>query len=67
MRSGNLFITLLFPQSLSAEISQAYDQFCKLYKVSELDVAIRSSASAEDLPQASFAGQQDTYLNMRGN
>ncbi len=54
------------PQDLSAEITTAYEQLCKLYKVSQLDVALRSSASAEDLPQASFAGQQDTFLNVRG-
>jgi pyruvate,water dikinase len=41
-----------------------YSQLCELYKTNNLEVAIRSSAIAEDLPNASFAGQQDTYLNI---
>lgn len=41
-----------------------YIQLCELYKTNNLEVAIRSSAIAEDLPNASFAGQQDTYLNI---
>ena len=47
-------------------IEDNYDILCKLYHRNELEVAIRSSAIAEDLPNASFAGQQDTYLNIRG-
>lgn len=48
------------------KISNFYNLLCKLYNTSELEVAIRSSAIAEDLPNASFAGQQDTYLNIKG-
>lgn len=55
------------PDDLSAQINQAYDQLAKRYGQSELDVAVRSSATAEDLPNASFAGQQETYLNIRGH
>ena len=42
-----------------------YQEECKRYS-SDLDVAVRSSATAEDLPDASFAGQQETYLNVHG-
>ena len=47
------------------EIKQAYDTLCDEYGL-DTDVAIRSSATAEDLPTASFAGQQETYLNISG-
>lgn len=46
------------------KIIENYRQLCNLYNVDNLDVAVRSSAIAEDMPNASFAGQQDTYLNM---
>jgi pyruvate, water dikinase len=46
-------------------IGRAYAQLCGEYGV-ETDVAVRSSATAEDLPDASFAGQQETYLNVHG-
>ncbi|MCK5632496.1 phosphoenolpyruvate synthase, partial [bacterium] len=54
------------PDDLVEEIKKAYDQLCKHYDQEECDVAVRSSATAEDLPTASFAGQQETYLNIRG-
>jgi len=57
----------VMPDDLAKEIKTAYDQLCKLYKQDECDVAVRSSATAEDLPTASFAGQQETYLNIRGH
>ena len=44
----------------------AYHKLSKEYGMEEADVAVRSSATAEDLPDASFAGQQDTYLNVQG-
>ncbi|MCL4361019.1 phosphoenolpyruvate synthase [Candidatus Dependentiae bacterium] len=53
------------PQDLEKEIVQAYEELCKIYKPN-CDVAVRSSATAEDLPSASFAGQQETYLNVKG-
>ena len=54
-----------FPQDLLDEITSAYQKLEVEYGGS-VDVAVRSSATAEDLPVASFAGQQDTYLNIRG-
>lgn len=55
-----------FPEDLKKEIILAYAKLCKQYG-SNTDVAVRSSATAEDLPDASFAGQQETYLNIRGD
>lgn len=55
-----------FPQSLSKEIIGAYGKLSEKYNQEATDVAVRSSATAEDLPDASFAGQQETYLNVRG-
>lgn len=55
-----------FPSSLSQEIIDAYNTLSKKYDQEATDVAVRSSATAEDLPDASFAGQQETYLNVRG-
>ena len=54
------------PESLQQEILTAYHQLQEEYG-EEMSVAVRSSATAEDLPTASFAGQQDTYLNIRGD
>ena len=47
-------------------IESNYFMLCKIYNQANLEVAVRSSAIAEDLPDASFAGQQDTYLNIKG-
>src|ERR1700744_1532218 len=55
-----------FPHELSHQIIAAYEQLSQRYDQSSTDVAVRSSATAEDLPDASFAGQQETYLNVRG-
>lgn len=54
-----------FPSKLRAVVTEAYERLCDEYGVNT-DVAVRSSATAEDLPDASFAGQQETYLNIRG-
>jgi pyruvate,water dikinase len=56
-----------FPAELAAEIAKAYDDLCERYGIAEVDVAVRSSATAEDLPDASFAGQQETVLNVTGH
>ena len=57
-----------FPEDLKKEIILAYKNLAKFYKISELgcDVAVRSSATAEDAADASFAGQQESYLNITG-
>ena len=54
-----------FPEDLRKEVLEAYRKMEAEYG-SNVDVAVRSSATAEDLPDASFAGQQETYLNIRG-
>jgi len=53
------------PADLEADIRASYKRMEKQYK-KNVDVAVRSSATAEDLPGASFAGQQETFLNIRG-
>lgn len=54
------------PEDLEAEIRAAYNEFSKDVNLNNPQVAVRSSATAEDLPDASFAGQQDTYLHIAG-
>jgi pyruvate,water dikinase len=54
------------PEELAAEVRAAYANLSDRYGEESTDVAVRSSATAEDLPTASFAGQQETYLNVRG-
>jgi pyruvate,water dikinase len=61
----NLIRNAPCPEELEQEIRIAYREMEKRYGVN-VDVAVRSSATAEDLPTASFAGQQETYLNVRG-
>ncbi len=55
------------PSDLQEAIIGAYTSLSKEYKTHVVDVAVRSSATAEDLPTASFAGQQETFLNVMGN
>lgn len=59
----NLVMHAKLPDVLADEIAQSYEMLCTEYGQST-DVAVRSSATAEDLPNASFAGQQETYLNI---
>jgi pyruvate,water dikinase len=54
------------PPELERQILDAYHELSRRFEEDETDVAVRSSATAEDLPTASFAGQQETYLNVRG-
>ena len=61
----NLIRNAPCPKELEEEIRIAYREMEKKYG-ENIDVAVRSSATAEDLPTASFAGQQETYLNVRG-
>jgi pyruvate, water dikinase len=55
------------PDEIKTIIIEAYNALCHRIGKDDVFVAIRSSATAEDLPEASFAGQQDTYLNIRGS
>lgn len=61
-----LILDTPLPEDLEKDIIKNYRKLCKIYKQNDLDVAVRSSATAEDLPSASFAGQHETYLNVRG-
>ncbi len=54
------------PKDLEKEIIIAYKKLSSFYKRENIDVAVRSSATAEDLPDASFAGQQESFLNISG-
>ncbi len=61
----SLILQTPFSDELQTAIVQAYQMLCDRYGA-DTDVAVRSSATAEDLPDASFAGQQETYLNVHG-
>ena len=54
------------PDPLEQAVREAYAELSERHDVEEVDVAVRSSATAEDLPDASFAGQQETFLNVSG-
>jgi len=55
-----------WPDDTAKLICEAYRELCRRAGRDDIDVAVRSSATAEDLPDASFAGQQETFLNIRG-
>ncbi len=61
-----LIVTTDIPDDIQTAIIESYNKLCMDVDKDEVVVAIRSSATAEDLPDASFAGQQDTYLNISG-
>lgn len=65
-KARELILNSDFPKDLKEEIIENYNKLSKEYRVKNVDVAVRSSATAEDLPSASFAGQQETYLNVSG-
>jgi pyruvate, water dikinase len=62
-QARSLIMHTAFPVELRDAIAKSYAQLCQKYGT-DTDVAVRSSATAEDLPDASFAGQQETYLNV---
>ena len=64
-KSRELILKGKFPKDLKEEIIKAYRKLCEEYGT-DCDVAVRSSATAEDLPNASFAGQHESYLNIKG-
>lgn len=81
-KARSLILNATFPADLKAAILSAYHHMCETagqnlclgdescladHAYTEVDVAVRSSATAEDLPDASFAGQQETYLNVYGD
>lgn len=55
-----------FPTDLEEALDQAWELLCQQAGSEQISVAVRSSATAEDLPDASFAGQQETFLNIQG-
>ena len=63
-QARSLLMHTPFPTELREAITKAYQQLCLRYG-RDVNVAVRSSATAEDLPDASFAGQQETYLNVQ--
>lgn len=60
-----LILNAVIPEQIAKEIKLAYKNLYAQYNT-EVEVAVRSSATAEDLPKASFAGQHDSYLNIKG-
>jgi pyruvate, water dikinase len=66
VRIQTLIMQAVIPTAIRQSIADHYNDLCDLGGVDNLPVAVRSSATAEDLPKASFAGQQDTYLWVRG-
>ncbi|MDF1859172.1 MAG: PEP/pyruvate-binding domain-containing protein [Verrucomicrobiales bacterium] len=60
------FLDGSFPGEMEEQIISAYRELSERYGESACDVAVRSSATAEDLPDASFAGQQETFLHVNG-
>ncbi|MEK7658994.1 MAG: phosphoenolpyruvate synthase [Patescibacteria group bacterium] len=62
----DLILNATLPEDLQKDVALAYKELCKQYQAENVDVAVRSSATAEDLPGASFAGQQETFLNISG-
>jgi pyruvate, water dikinase len=61
-----LFLEGTFPTALEEEIRMMYEELGRRYHRTDMDVAVRSSATAEDLPEASFAGQHESFLNVTG-
>ncbi|HID17609.1 TPA: phosphoenolpyruvate synthase, partial [Candidatus Bathyarchaeota archaeon] len=62
----SLIVSAKMPKDLEEEIKSAYRELSKRLNEEGPFVAVRSSATAEDLPDASFAGQQETFLNVSG-
>ena len=65
-RIKKLILDASLPEKLEQAILKSYQNLCEIHG-RELDVAVRSSATAEDLPGASFAGQHESFLNIKGN
>lgn len=63
-KARTMILSAVFPQALEQAIKTAFEHFN--HDLTSLSFAVRSSATAEDLPEASFAGQQETFLNVSG-
>lgn len=62
-----LILSAIIPEEIREEIGKAYQSLCEQCGKDNLDVAVRSSATSEDLPTASFAGQMQSFLNISGS
>lgn len=62
-----LILSAIIPEEIRKEIDKAYQSLCEQCGKDNLDVAVRSSATSEDLPTASFAGQMQSFLNISGS
>jgi pyruvate,water dikinase len=65
-KARNLILSATIPEEVSNEILNSYQELCKLCGANNLGVAVRSSATSEDLPSASFAGRMESFLNISG-
>lgn len=65
LKAREIMLSGSLPHDLEAEIITSYQRLSQHYNQENIDVAVRSSATAEDLPTASFAGQQETFLNVK--
>lgn len=65
-KARNLILSATIPEEINSEIRAAYQELCKQCEINNLDVAVRSSATSEDLPSASFAGRMESFLNISG-
>ncbi|HEU4789277.1 MAG TPA: phosphoenolpyruvate synthase, partial [Flavobacterium sp.] len=62
-----LILSAIIPNEIREEVDKAYQSLCEQCRKDNLDVAVRSSATSEDLPTASFAGQMQSFLNICGS
>ena len=65
-RAREMVMSMPLPDRLEAEVREAYARLCEHCEMTDVPVAVRSSATCEDQPDASFAGEHDTYLWVRG-
>ena len=65
-KARDLINSCSIPPLIVDEIKQAYQQLCMTESIPSMQVAVRSSATSEDLPEASFAGSMESYLNIQG-
>jgi pyruvate,water dikinase len=65
-KARNLIVSATIPSEIRDEINTAYQSLSEQCGINNLDVAVRSSATSEDLPTASFAGRMESFLNING-